>query len=140
MNRVKTCFALLFVLLIVFILSACAGSMTFIPRTGGLPLKANYQDGMGQTTISVVLPNGETLQGNLIWIPPGGGVSTALVTNGQGSALASGMTSGNTGMYVGSIVGDRGTTMRIELLCNTWTGKCVGAGQTSEGVVYDIQR
>ena len=136
MNRVKICF----VLLIVFILSSCAGSMTFIPRTGGQLLKANYQDGMGQTTISVVLPSGETLQGSLIWIPPGGGISTAFVTTDQGSAVASGMASGNTGMYVGSVVGDRGTTMRIELLCNAWTGKCVGAGQTSEGVVYDIQR
>ena len=136
MNKVKICFALL----IVFILSACAGSMTFIPRTGGQLFKANYQDGMGQTTISVVLPSGETLQGSLIWIPPGGGISTAFVTTGQGSAVASGMASGNTGMYVGSVIGDRGTTMRIELLCNAWTGKCVGAGQTSEGVVYDIQR
>lgn len=136
MNKVKICFALL----IVFILSACAGSMTFIPRTGGQLLKANYQDGMGQTTISVVLPSGETLQGSLIWIPPGGGISTAFVTTDQGSAVASGMASGNTGMYVGSVIGDRGTTMRIELLCNAWTGKCVGAGQTSEGVIYDIQR
>lgn len=136
MNKVKICFALL----IVFIFSACAGSMTFIPRTGGQLLKANYQDGMGQTTISVVLPSGETLQGSLIWIPPGGGISTAFVTTGQGSAVASGMASGNTGMYVGSVIGDRGTTMRIELLCNAWTGKCVGAGQTSEGVIYDIQR
>jgi len=113
--------------------------MAFIPRSGGQPLKANYQDSMGQTTISVVLPSGETLQGNLIWLPSGG-VSTALVTTGQGSAVASGMSAGNKGMYAGSIVGDRGTTMRIELLCNGWTGKCVGAGQTSEGVVYDIQR
>ena len=136
MNRVKACFALI----IVFILSACAGATTFIPRTGGQPLKASHQDGMGQTTINVLLPSGETLQGSLIWIPPGGGISTALVTTGQGSALASGMASGNKGMYVGSVVGDRGTTMRIELLCNVWTGKCVGAGQTSDGVIYDIQR
>ena len=127
MNRGKICFALL----TVFILSACAGSMTFIPRTGGQPLKANYQDGMGQTAISVVLQSGETLQGNLIWIPPGGGISTAFVTTGQGSAIASGMASGNKGMYVGSVVGDHGTTMRIELLCYAWTGKCVGVGRTS---------
>ncbi len=136
MNIVKSCLALL----IVFILSACAGGMTFIPRTGGQPLKANYQDGMGQTTINVALPSGETLQGSLIWIPPGGRISTALVTTGKGSAVATGMVSGNTGMYIGSVVGDRGTTMRIELLCNAWTGKCVGAGQTSNGVIYDIQR
>ena len=129
-----------FALFIVFILSACAGNMTFIPRAGGQALKANYEDGMGQTTINVVLPSGETLQGSLIWIPPGGSISTALVTTGQGSAVASGMASGNKGMYVGSVVGDRGTTMRIELLCNAFTGKCVGAGQTSDGVIYDIQR
>lgn len=127
-------------LLIVFILSACAGGMTFIPRTGGVPLKATYQDGMGQTTINVILPSGETLQGELIWIPPGGQISSALVTTGQGSALASGMSSGNKGMYVGNVAGDQGTTMRIELLCNAWTGKCVGVGQTSSGVIYDIQR
>lgn len=127
-------------LLIVFMLSACAGGMTFIPRTGGAPLKATYQDSMGQTKINVILPSGETLQGELIWIPPGGQISTALVSTGQGSAVASGMSSGNKGMYVGSIVGDEGTTMRIELLCNAWTGKCVGAGQTSSGIIYDIQR
>jgi hypothetical protein len=128
------------VLLISFILSACAGNMTFIPRSGGQALKANYQDGMGQTAINVVLPSGETLQGSLIWIPPGGGISTALATTGQGSAITSGMTSGNKGMYVGSVVGDRGINMRIELLCNAWTGRCVGAGQTSDGIIYDIQR
>lgn len=136
MGHMKACS----VLLLVLVLSACAGGMSFIPRTGGVPLKATYQDGMGQTTINVVLPSGETLQGELILIPPGGQISTALVTTGQGSAVASGMASGNKGMYVGSIVGDRGTTMRIELLCNAWTGKCVGAGQTSSGVIYDIQR
>jgi hypothetical protein len=132
----KICFGLL----IVFSLSACGGGMTVIPRMGGQPLKANYEDGMGQTTINVTLQNGETLQGSLTWIPPGGNTSTAVVTTGQRFAVASGMTSGNTGMYVGSVVGNRGTNMRIELLCNVWTSKCVGTGQTSDGVIYDIQR
>ena len=136
MKWAKICF----VLLIVFALSACAGHMTLIPRTGGQALKATYQDGMGQTTISIVLPSGETLKGSLIWLPPGGGISTAIVTTGQGSAVASGMASGNTGMYAGSVVGDSGTNMRVELFCNVWTGKCVGAGQTSDGGIYDIQR
>lgn len=30
--------------------------------------------------------------------------------------------------------------MRIELMCNTFTMRCVGAGQTSDGTRYDIQR
>jgi len=95
---------------------------------------------MGQTTVTIELPSGEKLHGNLVWIPPGGSVSSAIVTTDQGSALAGGISSGNTGMYVGAIIGDRGTTMRIQLLCNTFTGRCAGAGQTSEGAVYDIQR
>lgn len=136
MNKVKIFFAFLAIIA----LYSCAGNMTLIPRNGGQSLKATYQDTMGQTTICIVMPSGETLQGNLIWIPPGGGISTAIVSTGQSSAIASGMHSGNTGMYVGSVAGDRGTTMRIELLCNVWTGKCVGAGQTSEGAIYDIQR
>ena len=138
MNKERVFFSLI----VILVLSACASSssMILIPRSGGQPLKATNQDKWGQTKISVALPSGEMLQGNLIWIPPGGGVSTAIVTTDQGSAVASGMASGSTGKYAGSIVGDRGTTMRIELLCNTWTGKCIGAGQTSTGIIYDIQR
>lgn len=131
---------MLVALLTILSVSACTGNMILIPRTGGQPLNADYHDGTGQTTISVVLPSGETLRGTLVWIPPGGGISTALVTTGQGTAVAGGMASGNKGMFVGSVAGDRGTTMRIELLCNAFTLKCVGAGQTSAGVVYDIQR
>jgi len=128
-------------LLIMFILSACAaGTMTFIPRSGGQALKANYENSRGRKTINIVLPGGETFQGNLIWIPPGGHISTTIVSTGQTSAVASGMSSGDTGIYLGSIVGDRGTTMRIELLCNVWTARCVGAGQTNEGFIYDIQQ
>jgi hypothetical protein len=128
-------------LLILFILSACAaGTMTFIPRSGGQALKATYENSMGRKTIDIVLPSGETFHGNLTWIPPGGRISTATVLIGQTSAVASGMSSGDTGIYLGSIVGDRDTTMRIELLCNVWTGRCVGAGQTNEGFIYDIQQ
>lgn len=122
------------------LLVGCAGGLTVIPRGGGLPASASYQDGMGQTTLAIKLPSGETLHGNLIWIPPGGSVSTAIITTDQGSALGTGISSGNKGMYVGTIIGDRGTTMRIELLCNAFTGRCVGVGQTNGGALYDIQR
>ena len=118
----------------------CSGGLTVIPRTGGSPVSASYQDGVGQTTLTMELPSGETLRGNLIWIPPSGGVSTAVVSTNQASAFGSGLSSGNKGMYMGTIVGDRGTAMRIELLCNAFTGRCVGTGQASDGAVYDIQR
>lgn len=132
--------ALLFSAVVLTFLSGCSGALTVIPRSGGQPVSASYQDGVGQTTLTMQLPNGEILRGNLIWIPPSGGVSTAVVTTNQNSAFSSGMSSGNKGMYMGTIVGDRGTVMRIELLCNAFTGRCVGAGQTSDGTLYDIQR
>jgi hypothetical protein len=123
-------------------MAACTttGGMTVIPRAGGQPATASYQAGMGQLTVTIKLPTGETLNGDLIWIPPGGGTSTAIITTGQGAALGTGMSSGNTGMYIGTIAGDRGTTMRIELLCNVHTGRCVGGGQASNGTLYDIQK
>jgi len=131
---------LLFSALFLVFLSSCAGGITVIPRSGGYPVTASYQDSWGQSTLTMKLASGETLRGNLIWIPPGGGISTVIVNSSQGSAVGHGISSGNTGMYKGTIVGDHGTTMRIELLCNTFTQRCVGAGQTSDGVLYDIQR
>ena len=131
---------LLFSVFFLVFLSSCAGGLTVIPRSGGSPVSASYKESWGQTALTIKLPSGETLQGNLIWIPPGGGVSTVIVNSEKGSAVGSGISTGNKGMYAGSIIGDRGTTMRIELMCNTFTGRCVGAGQTSDGALYDIQR
>lgn len=136
MHKMKLLFSIFFLIF----LSSCASGLTVIPRSGGSPVPASYKESWGQASLSMNLPSGETLQGNLIWIPPGGGVSTTIVNSSEGSAIATGMSSGNKGMYAGTIVGNRGTTMRIELLCNTVTGHCVGAGKTSDGVLYDIQR
>lgn len=130
----------IFFVVAMLILSGCAGKMSLTPRSGGQSLSANYQDGMGQTTVNVDLPSGEKLEGELTWIPPGGNISTSILSSEEGSVTASGMSTGNKGMYVGNLVGEEGTNMRIELLCNTWTGKCVGVGETSDGVVYDIQK
>ena len=126
--------------LLLFTLSGCSGAMTFIPRSGGQPIQADYSDGMGNTVVTTRLPGGETLKGKLIWIPPGGTISTALLTTNQGAGNATGITTGNKGMYIGAIAGDRGTTMRIELLCNAFAGGCSGVGQTSDGALYDIIR
>ncbi len=65
---------------------------------------------MGETEVIVTMPDNEVLKGRLTWIPPGGSVGTVLLTDNTGSlVLGSGMTSGNKGMYIGTIVGDRGT-------------------------------
>lgn len=136
----KTLYSSLYILFLLFTISGCSGAMTLIPRSGGQPINANYGDSMGNTKITFQLPSGETLQGKLIWIPPGGTISTALISTNQGVVTGTGMSTGNKGMYIGAIAGDRGTTMRIELLCNAFTGGCAGVGQTSDGTLYDIIR
>jgi len=125
---------------LLFTLSGCSGTMTFIPRSGGQPIQADYSDGMGNTVVTTRLLGGETLKGKLIWIPPGGTISTTLLSTNQDAVSATGMTTGNKGMYIGAIAGDRGTTMHIELQCNAFAGGCAGVGQTNDGTLYDIIR
>lgn len=52
--------------ILVVSLVGCAGGLTVIPRAGGSPISASYQDGMGQTALTMKLPTGEILHGNLI--------------------------------------------------------------------------
>lgn len=84
--------------------------------------------------------SGEVLKGRLTWIPPGGAISLTLITVNNVSGTATGMSTGNKGIYIGTLVGNKGTTMRVELLCNVFTRKCVGLGQSNSGEVFDIQR
>jgi len=86
------------------------------------------------------MQSGEILEGTLTWIPPQSVMSSGIATIGSTPIMATGMSSGNKGMYMGTLAGNRGTKMRIQLLCNVWTGKCIGVGITDEGVEYDIQR
>jgi len=121
-------------------MGCAAGGLTVIQRSGGLVLPASYEDSIGETHVTVSMANGEELKGRLTWIPPGGGLSSTLITVNNVSGSATGMSSGNKGMYIGTLVGNRGTTMRVELLCNAFTGKCVGLGQSNTGEIFDIQR
>lgn len=129
----------LFVILLLLMTTSCGGKLTVIPNTGGLPVEASYSDGFGKTSIRIKLPSDEVLKGDLIWIPPGGQISSAFIT-GQNPLSGVAVSSGNKGMLVGTIYGDRGTVMKIWLLCNAFTGHCVGTGQTNDGVVYNIQK
>jgi len=125
---------------VLLVLMGCAGGLTVIQRSGGLVLPAIYEDSFGETQVTVTMTNGEVLKGRLTWIPPGGGISSTLITVNNVSGTATGMSTGNKGMYIGTLVGNKGTTMRVELLCNAFTGKCVGLGQSNSGEVFDIQR
>ena len=128
------------VALFLVFMGCAGGGLTVIQRSGGLVLPATYEDGFGETQVTVTMDSGEVLKGRLTWIPPGGGISSTLITVNNVSGTATGMSTGNKGMYIGTLVGNKGTTMRVELLCNAFTGKCVGLGQSNSGEVFAIQR
>jgi len=131
---------LMFTTVLMLVTGCASGVLTVIPRSGGSLVPATFEQGTGECRVSLTLPTGESMKGRLTWIPPGGSMSVALLTTQNNMASGTAMSSGNTGMYIGSLVGENSTTMRIELLCNTWTMNCVGVGQTSSGIVYDIQK
>lgn len=127
------------VFVLVVSLLGCLGELTVIQRSNGTVLPTSYKSGIGEVVLTITMTSGEVLKGRLTWIPPGGGVSTVLLTGDYGYGVGTGVSSGNKGMYIGTLVGDRGTTMRIELLCNAFTGKCVGLGKTNSGEIFDTQ-
>jgi hypothetical protein len=129
-----------FVAVFLVLVGCAGGGLTVVQRSGGLVLPATYDDGFGETQVTVTMDSGEVLKGRLTWIPPGGGISSTLITVNNVSGTATGMSTGNKGMYIGTLVGNKGTTMRVELLCNAFTGKCVGLGQSNSGEIFDIQR
>lgn len=129
-----------FIAVLLVFMVGCAGDLTVVQRSGGLVLPATYDDGFGETQVTVTMNSGEVLRGRLTWIPPGGRISSTLVTVNNVSGTATRMSTGDKGMYIGILVGNKGTTMRVELLCNAFTGKCVGLGQSNSGEIFDIQR
>ena len=128
------------VLLVVLLFCGCATrKLIVIPRGPGNVAQGYYEDGFGASDVEITLSSGEILKGRLIWIPPKTVKGAGIVMIGSKPIVGTGISSGNTGMLSGTIVGNRGMKMRIQLLCNTMTGRCVGVGVASDGTEYDIQ-
>ena len=130
-----------FILVLLVLIIGCAGGvLTVTQKSGGTVLPATYEDGIGRMLVTVNMANGEVLKGRLTWTPPGGKVSTTLITVNNTPEMATGKLPGNKGMYIGDLAGNKGTTMKVELLCDPLTGQCVGLGQSNSGEVFDIHR
>lgn len=129
-----------FALPIVFLLSGCAGSLVIVPRAGGAPVPASWKTGFSDLKVTATMPDGEIMNGKLTWLPPAGVVGAGFYSFGGNYGNSAAVASGTQGRYMGSLIGDKGTNMRIEIIANAFTGKGVGIGKTSDGRLFDIQK
>jgi hypothetical protein len=133
---------ILYVFIIVFILLsffACATSrLVLIPSDKAEPIEGSVQRSVGEANVKIIMPTGENITGTMIWIQPGQGPAVGLATIGGATVTAMGGNVGGNAMYVGTLVGDRGTKMKMELLCNAFTVKCTGVAIANDGKTYNV--
>lgn len=139
--QTKTIFLSKLTIVFLFFFVGCAPTkLTLIPRGEGTPIDGNIDAGVGYADVKIGLPSGEMFQGRLIWLTPQSVMNSGIVTTGSQSFAMMGLSQNNTAMYMGTITGNKGTKMRIQLYCNASTLRCIGTGITNDSVEYDIQR
>ena len=133
---------LLYVFVILFIFLSCVACATsrlvLIPPDKGEPIEGLVQRSVGEANVRIIMPTGENITGTIIWIAPGQGPTVGLATIGGTTVTAMGGNVGGDAMYVGTLIGDKGTKMQMELLCNAFTVKCTGVAFANDGKTYNV--
>lgn len=130
------------ILVIFFILLSCFACATskliLIPPDEKEPIEGLVKRSVGEANVTLIMPTGENVKGTLIWIKPGQGpiVGVANIDGTTATAMAGNV--GGNAMYVGTLMGDRGTKMKMELLCNAFTIKCTGVAICNDGRIYNV--
>lgn len=130
----------IFVIFFIFLsLFACATStLVLIPPNKDGPIEGLVQRSVGEANVKIIMPTGENITGTMIWIKPGQGPTVGLATVGGQTVTAMGGNVGGNAMYVGTLIGDKGTKMQMELLCNAFTVKCTGVAIANDGKTYNV--
>ncbi len=130
---------ILFAIAIVLFCFGCATSkLTLIPSDKNDPIEGSVERSFGEATVTLPMPSGEHITGTMIWIKPGQGPTVGVATVGGKTAAAIGGDAGGNAMYIGTLIGDKGTKLRIDLLCNAFTIKCTGTAVANDGRTYSV--
>jgi hypothetical protein len=133
---------ILYVFVIAFIFLSCFACATsrlvLIPSDKDEPIEGLVQRSVGEANVKIIMPTGENITGTMIWIAPGQGPTVGLATIGGTTVTAMGGNVGGNAMYIGTLIGDKGTKMQIELLCNAFTVKCTGVAIANDGKTYNV--
>ncbi len=121
----------------IFLIGCGPKTIPVIPIDDSPPLTGQFKQRIGAATLTIKMHSGEILTGDLVWLI-GGTLSTAYGKVGDISGTYSGMTTANTGVYKGVLVGAKGTKMTVEIEVHAFTGKGVGIGITNDGQKFQI--
>jgi hypothetical protein len=101
----------------VVILTNCGGGWKAVSVDQNEQISMEYNKKFGTAEVDAISSSGERFNGTLIWIPD----------------------SGYSGRYRGSLIGNKGRRLSVELECNIGTGQCVGTAKANTGQIFHIQ-
>jgi hypothetical protein len=125
------------VVLILLSCFGCASKLVLIPPDNNRPIEGMVQRSVGEANVHIIMPTGENMTGTMIWIEPGGGPAVGVATTGETTVTAMGGNVGGNAMYIGTLIGNRGTKIQMKLLCNAFTIKCTGLAIANDGRTYN---
>jgi hypothetical protein len=128
----------LFIFFIFLFCSACTSKVILIPPDENSPIVGSVQRSVGEASVSIIMPTGENLEGTLIWVEQGKGPVVGIANIDGKTATVMGSNVGGNAMYIGTLVGDKGTKLKMELICNSFTVKCTGVAVSNDGKTYNV--
>jgi hypothetical protein len=134
---VKTLLHLSVVLMFLTCFACTTSRLVLIPPDNNAPVEGVVQRSAGEASVQIIMPTGENVTGTMIWIKPGGGPTAGVANVGGTTVTAMTGNVGGNAMYIGTLIGNKGTKMRMELLCNAFTVKCTGVAIANDGRTYD---
>jgi len=128
----------LFIFFIFLFCSACTIKVILIPPDENSPIVGSVQRSVGEASVSIIMPTGEHLEGTLIWVEQGKGsvVGIANIDGKTATVMVSNV--GGNAMYIGTLVGDKGAKLKMELICNSFTVKCTDVAVYNDVKTYNM--
>ena len=128
-----------FAIVILLVCFGCATSkLTLIPLDKNDPIEGIVERSVGEANVTLNMPSGESIAGTMIWFRPGQSATVGVATVDGKTATAMGGNTGGSAMYVGTLIGNKGTKLKIDLLCNSFTIKCTGTAIANDGKTYNV--
>ena len=117
---------------------ACTSELVMISPDENEPIVGSVQRSVGEANVTLILPTGENVKGTLIWIESGQGPVVGVANIDGKTATVMAQNVGGNAMYIGTLIGDKGTKIKMELPCNAFTVKCTGVAISSDGRTYNV--
>lgn len=127
------------VIVIVLFCFGCATSkLILIPQDNNNSIEGVVERSYGEANVALTMPSGENISGTMIWIKLGQGPAVGVATVDGKTVATMGENTGGSAMYIGTLTGNKGTKIKMDLLCNSFTIKCTGTAIANDGKSYSV--